>query len=171
MLCSKQHLKCNKCMHSKESILQMPSSIPDNVVVVVVFLFIQLYREILMRTKLIPQLFFSLSYCTFWVDVQFFLRLSKTYLLILIIFLICYSAFISSEVDGEKVKKVLWNIQISVFQDHKNNLLAWPLVVIGQEVRERFSDDSSISYSATNSALGFPIIKKHVWNFVYRVPN
>lgn len=31
-----------------------------------------------MRTKLIPQLLFSLSYCTFWVDVQLFLRLSKT---------------------------------------------------------------------------------------------
>lgn len=39
---------------------------------------------------------------------QLFLRLSKICLLILIILLICYSAFISSVVEGEKIKRFLW---------------------------------------------------------------
>ena len=42
----------------------------------------------------------------------------------------------------KRSRKFFENIQISVFQDHKQNLLAWPLVVTGQEVRERFRGDS-----------------------------
>ena len=170
MLCSKQHFRCNKCLHSSSPFCKCLLVIQT----IDALLYFSYYTDFQGNTyvsKINSTDFFLIIilHC-FRVEVQLFLRLPTTCLLVLVVLLICHSAFSSWEVEGERVKKFIWKYSNSCCSK-VTNVTSWPdhCWSLTKRVRERCNGDSSGSHSATKSALCFPIMKNYIQHFAYHV--